>query len=73
MFYQVDGGTGVYRVSVRRPKGKRPPGRPRHRWEDNINMDLREILINGVNWIWLAQDRVHLQAFVSTVMNLQVP
>jgi hypothetical protein len=51
-------GRVVYRVLVGRPKGKRPLGRPRHRWEDNINMDLREIGIDGTNWIRLAQDRV---------------
>jgi hypothetical protein len=50
-------GRGVYRVLVRRPVGKRPLGRPRHRWEDNIKMDLREIGINGANWIQLARDR----------------
>jgi hypothetical protein len=66
-------GTGVYRVLVGRPKEKRPLSRPRHRWEDNIKMDLREIGINGANWIWLDQDRVQWQAFVSTVMNLWVP
>jgi hypothetical protein len=49
---------GVYRVLVGRPKGKRPLGRPRLRWEDNIKMDLREIGIDGTNWIRLAQDRV---------------
>jgi hypothetical protein len=51
-------GRGVYRVLVGRPEGKRPLGRPRHRWEENIELDLREIGINGVNWIQLAQDRV---------------
>jgi hypothetical protein len=66
-------GGGVYRVLVVRPKGERPLGRPRCRWEDNIKMDLREIGINGANWIWLAQDRVQWQAFVNMVMNLQVP
>jgi hypothetical protein len=55
-------GRGVYRVSVGRSKGKRPLGRPRHRWEDNIKMDLREVGIGGVNWIRLAQDRVQWQA-----------
>jgi hypothetical protein len=45
------GGGGVYKVLVRRPEGKRPPGRPRRWWEDNINMDLREIGIDGANWI----------------------
>jgi hypothetical protein len=52
-------GTGVYRVLVRRSEGKRPLGRPRLRWEDNIKMDLRTIGIDGENWIRLAQDRVH--------------
>jgi hypothetical protein len=66
-------GRGVYRVLVGRPEGKRPLGRPRHRWEDNIKLDLREIGIDGANWIQLAQDRVHWRAFVNTVMNLQVP
>jgi hypothetical protein len=47
-------GRGVCRVLVGRPKGKRPLGRSRHRWEDNIKIDLREIGINGANWIWLA-------------------
>jgi hypothetical protein len=66
-------GRGVYRVLVGRPEGKRPLGRPRHRWEGNIKMDLRETSIDEVNWIWLAQDRVQWQASVNTVMNLQVP
>jgi hypothetical protein len=51
-------GRGVYRVLVGRPKGKRPMGRCRHRWEDNIKLDLRDMGIDGVKWIWLAQDRV---------------
>jgi hypothetical protein len=62
---------GVYRVLVGRPEWKRPLGRPRHRWEDNIKMDLREIWINGENWIQPAQDRVQRWAFVNKVMNLQ--
>jgi hypothetical protein len=66
-------GRGVYRVLVGRPKGKRPLGRPRCRWEDNIKMDLGEIGTDGANWIWMAQDKVQLQAFVNTVMNLRVP
>jgi hypothetical protein len=64
---------GVYRVLVGRPKGKIPLGRSRHRWEDNTTMGLREIGINGVNWIQLAQDRIWFQAFVNMVMNLWVP
>jgi hypothetical protein len=66
-------GRGVYRVVVGRPEVKRPLGRLRHRWEDNIKMDLREIGIDGANWIRLAQDRVRLRDFVNTVTNLRVP
>jgi hypothetical protein len=66
-------GRGVYRVLVGRPEGKSPLGRPRRRWDDNIKMDLREIGINGANWIQLAQDRVQWRACVNTVMNLRVP
>jgi hypothetical protein len=61
-------GRGVYRVLVGKPEGKRPLGRPKRRWEDNIKVDVREIGINGANCIRLAQDRVQWQAFVSTVM-----
>jgi hypothetical protein len=66
-------GRGVYRVLVGRLKGKRPLGRPRCRWEDNVKMDLREIRIDGENWIQLTQDKIQWRAFVNTVMNLQVP
>jgi hypothetical protein len=66
-------GRSVYRVLVGRPKGKRPLGRHRRRWEDNIKMDLREIGIDGENWVRLAPDRVQWRDFVSTVMNLRVP
>jgi hypothetical protein len=67
-------GRGVYRDLVWRPKGKRPLGRPRRRWEDNIKMDLRELGINGADWIQLAQGRIQLRlAFVNTLMNLRVP
>jgi hypothetical protein len=66
-------GRGVYRDLVGRPEGKRPLGRPRRRWEDNIKMDLREIGIDGANWIQLAQDRVQWRVFLNTVMNLRVP
>jgi hypothetical protein len=55
-------GRGFYMVLVGRPKGKRPLGRPRCRWEDNIKMYFREIGIDGVNWIHLAQGRVQWQA-----------
>jgi hypothetical protein len=66
-------GSGVYRVLVGRPEGKRPLGRPSCRWEDNIKLDLREIGIDWVNWIGLAQDRVQWRAFVNIVLNLRVP
>jgi hypothetical protein len=66
-------GRGACRVLVGRPEGKRPLGRPRRRWEDNIKMGLGEIGIGGTNWIRLAQDRVQWRAFVNTVMNLRVP
>jgi hypothetical protein len=58
---------------VGKPEGKRPLGRPRHRWEDNIKMNLREIGWGGMNWIDLAQDRDQWKALVNTVMNLWVP
>jgi hypothetical protein len=66
-------GRSVYTILAGRPEGKRPLGRPRHRWEDNIKMDLREIRIDGANWIRLAQDKIQWRAFVSTVMNLRFP
>jgi transposase len=65
-------GRGVYRVLVGRSEGKRPLGRHRCRWEDNIKMDLREIGIDGANWIQLAQDRIQWRTCVNTVMNLRV-
>jgi hypothetical protein len=70
---RMEEGRGFYRVLVGRLEGKRQLGRPRRRWEDNIKMDLREIGINGANWIHLAQDRVQWRAFVNTVTNLRVP
>jgi hypothetical protein len=66
-------GSGVYRALVGTRESKRPLGRPRCRWEDNIKMDLREIGIDGVNWIRLAQNRVRWRAFVNRVMNLRAP
>jgi hypothetical protein len=61
------------RSLVGRPEGRRPLGRPRHRWEENIKMDLREIELGDVDWSHLAQDRDRWQAVVNTVMNLRVP
>jgi hypothetical protein len=63
----------VYRLLVGKPEGKRPLGRPRRRWIDNIKMDLLEIGLNVVDWIGLAQDRYRRRALVNSVMNLRVP
>jgi hypothetical protein len=62
----------VYRVLVGKSEGKRPLGRPRHRWEDGIKMDLREIGWGAVEWIHLAEDRDLWWALVNAVMNLRV-
>jgi hypothetical protein len=64
---------GAYNILVGRPEGRRPLGRPRHRWEDNIKIDQREIEFGDVNWIHLAQDRDRWRALVNTVMNLRFP
>jgi hypothetical protein len=64
---------GVYRVLVGKPEGKRPPGRPRQRWEDNIKMDLQEMGCGGMDWIDLGQVSDKWQALVSVVVNLGVP
>jgi len=64
---------GIYRVLVGKPEGKKPHGGPRHRWEDNIKMYLKEVGCGGKNWIKLAQGRDRWQALVNAVMNLQVP
>jgi hypothetical protein len=63
----------AYRIFEGMPEGKRPLGRPRRMWEDNITMDLREIGWGSMNWIDLAQDRDHRRALVNTEMNFRVP
>jgi hypothetical protein len=63
----------AYRIWVGKPEGRRPLGRPRRRWVDNIKMDLSEIGWDGVDWVDLAQDRDHWRALVNTVMKLRVP
>jgi hypothetical protein len=65
-------GRGVYRILVGRPEGRRPLGRPRHRWEDNIKMDLQEVRWGDMDWIDLAQDRDRWRDFVNATMNLRV-
>ena len=69
----MGGGRGVYKVLVGKPEGKRPLGRPRRRWEDNIKMDLREVGRGCGDWMELAQDRDRWREVVSTVMNFRVP
>ena len=63
---------GVYRVLVGKPEGKRQLWRPRHRWEDNMKIDLQEVGCGGMDWIELAQDRDRWRALVNAVMNLRV-
>jgi hypothetical protein len=60
-------------ILVEKHEGKRPLGRPRRRWEDNIGMGLREIMWGGVDWIHVVQDRNEWRVLVNTVMNLRVP
>jgi hypothetical protein len=64
---------GAYNIFVGRPEGRRPLGRPRHRWEDNIKMDLGKIGFGGMDWIHSAQDRDRWRALVNMVMNFWVP
>jgi hypothetical protein len=66
-------GRGAYRVLVVRPDGRRPLGRPRRRWEDNIKLDLPEVRWGGMDWIDMVQERDTWRAVVSAVMNLRVP
>jgi hypothetical protein len=64
---------GAYNILVGRPEGRRPLGRPRRRWEENIMMDLKEIGFGDIDWFHLAQDRDRWRALVNTVMDLRVP
>jgi hypothetical protein len=63
----------AYRLLVGKPEGKRPLGRPRRRWVDNIRMDLGEVRWGGVDWIGLDKDRNRWRALVNSVMNIRVP
>jgi hypothetical protein len=66
-------GRGVYRILVGKPEGKKPVGRPRHRWDDTIKMDLQEVGCGGRDCIGLAKDRERWWALVDAVMNFRVP
>ena len=70
---RMEEGIVVHKVLVGKPEGKRPFGRPRRRWEDNIKVDLQEVGRGGGDWMELAQDRDRWRALVSTVMNFRVP
>jgi len=64
---------GLFGVLMGKPEGKRPLGRPRRRWEDNIKMNLQEVGCGGMDWIDLVQDRDRWRALVNGVMNLRIP
>ena len=70
---RMEEGRGVHKVLGGEPEGKRPLGRPRRRWEDNIKMDLQEVGRGCGDWMGLAQNRDRWRALVTTVMNLRVP
>ena len=63
----------AFKILTGKPTGKRPLGRPRRRWEDNIRVDLEEISINAGNWVGSAQDRDYFRVLVSAALNLRVP
>ena len=69
----MEEGGSAFKILKGKPKGKRPLGRPRHRWEDNIRMDLEEIGINAGNCVESAGDRNYWRALVNAVLNLRVP
>ena len=69
----MEEGRSAFKILTRKPTGKRPLGRPRGRWEDNIKMDLEEISISAGNWIDSAQDRNYWRAFVNAAFDLRVP
>ena len=69
----MEEGRSAFKILAGKPPGRRPLGRPRHRWEDNIRMDLEEMGINAGNWADLAQDRNYWRALVNAALNLWVP
>ena len=70
---RMEEGRSTFKILTGKPTGKRPLGRPKCRWEDNIRMDLEEIGINAGNWVDSAQDRDYWRALVNAALNLQVP
>ena len=70
---RMEEGRSAFKILKCKPTGKRPLGRPRHRWEDNIRMDLEEIGINAGNWVDSAQDRNYWRALVNVALNLRFP
>jgi hypothetical protein len=72
-FSSDGGGESEYRVLIGKPEGKRPLGKPRRKWDNNIKMDLQEVGCVGMDWIELAQDRVSWREIVNAVINFQVP
>ena len=66
-------GRSAFNILTGKPTGKRPLGRPRRRWEDNIKMDLEEVGMNAGNWVDSAQDRNYWRALVTATLNLRVP
>ena len=69
---RIGDGTIAYTIVVGRPEGKRPLGRPRRRWEDNVTMDLQEAGYGDMDWIALTQDKDRWRALVNVVMNIRV-
>ena len=69
----MEEGRSAFKILTGKPTEKRPLGRPRHGWEDNIRMDLEEICINAGNWVDAAQDRDYWRALVNAALNLRVP
>ena len=69
----MEEGRSVFKILTGKPTGKRTLGRPRHRWGDNIRMDLEEIGINAGNWVDSAQDKNYWRALVNAALNLRVP
>ena len=69
----MEEGRSAFKILIDKPTGKRPLGRPRRRWEANIRMDFKEIVINTRNWVDSAQDRNYWRALVNAALNLRVP